>query len=39
VYRLTAAGRKQLDAERSRWEQLSQAMAGIFAPPAPEAET
>ena len=39
VYRLTAAGRKQLDAERSRWEQLSKAMAGIFAPPAPEAET
>ena len=36
VYRLTAAGRKQLAAERSRWEQLSEAMAGIFAPPAPE---
>jgi transcriptional regulator len=39
VYRLTAAGRKQLDAERSRWEQLSQAMAGIFAAPTPESET
>jgi PadR family transcriptional regulator, regulatory protein PadR len=39
VYRLTAAGRKQLDAERSRWEQLSQAMAGIFAAPIPESET
>ena len=39
VYRLTAARRKQLDAERSRWEQLSRAMAGIFAPPASEAET
>jgi PadR family transcriptional regulator PadR len=36
VYRLTAAGRKQLAVERSRWEQLSEAMAGIFAPPAPE---
>ena len=39
VYRLTAAGRKQLDAERSRWEQLSEAMAGILAPPAREAES
>ena len=36
VYRLTAAGRKQLAAERSRWEQLSEAMAGIFAPPTAE---
>ena len=36
VYRLTPAGRKRLAAERSRWEQLSTAMAGIFAPPAPE---
>ena len=39
VYRLTAAGRKHLAAERSRWEQLSEAMAGILAPPAPEPET
>jgi PadR family transcriptional regulator PadR len=39
VYRLTVAGRKQLDAERSRWEQLSEAMAGILAPPAREAGT
>ena len=38
VYRLTAAGRKHLAAERSRWEQLSEAMAGILAPPTPEAE-
>ena len=30
-YKLTAAGRKQLLAERSRWEQFSQAMAGILA--------
>jgi PadR family transcriptional regulator len=39
VYRLTAAGRKQLAAERSRWEQLSEAIAGILAPPAPETDT
>lgn len=36
VYRLTAAGRKQLAAERSRWEQLSEAIGGIMAPPTPE---
>ncbi|MBS1858254.1 MAG: PadR family transcriptional regulator [Acidobacteria bacterium] len=30
VYRLTAAGKKQLLAERSRWEQLVQAMGGIL---------
>jgi transcriptional regulator len=33
-YRLSATGRKQLAAERSRWEQFSVAMAGIFEPPA-----
>ena len=38
VYRLTAAGRKQLAAERSRWEQLSEAMAGILAAPIPETD-
>jgi transcriptional regulator len=32
VYRLTAKGRKRLAAERSRWEQLSDAIAGIFTP-------
>src|SRR6185295_3651885 len=32
VYRLTTAGKKQLLAERSRWEQLSEAMAGILDP-------
>ena len=32
VYRLTAAGKKQLLSERSRWEQLSEAMAGILDP-------
>lgn len=33
VYRLTATGKKQLVSERSRWEQLSQAIAGIMRPP------
>lgn len=32
VYRLTTTGKKQLLAERSRWEQLSEAMAGILNP-------
>ncbi|HXT17961.1 MAG TPA: PadR family transcriptional regulator [Gemmatimonadaceae bacterium] len=36
VYRLTPAGRKRLTAERSRWQQLSQAIEGLFVPPAPE---
>jgi len=35
VYRLTAAGRKQLAAERSRWESLADAVAGVLARPAP----
>ncbi len=29
-YRLTAAGKKQLVAERSRWEQLSDAIRGVL---------
>ena len=33
VYRLTAAGRKQLVAEKSRWEQLSRAIGAIMQPP------
>ena len=33
VYRLTAAGRKQLQSERSRWEQLSSAIALIMTGP------
>lgn len=33
VYKLTPAGRKQLRAERSRWEQLSRAIAAIMNPP------
>jgi len=33
VYRLTAAGRKQLQSERTRWEQLSSAIARIMTEP------
>jgi PadR family transcriptional regulator PadR len=33
VYRLTAAGRKQLQSERSRWEQVSSAIARIMTGP------
>lgn len=36
MYRLTAKGRARLAAERSRWEQLSEAIAGLMLPPAPE---
>lgn len=32
-YRLTARGRKQLTAERSKWEQFCEAMGGIMSPP------
>jgi PadR family transcriptional regulator, regulatory protein PadR len=38
VYRLTAAGRRQLTAERSRWAELSAAIAGILRPTASETE-
>jgi transcriptional regulator len=31
-YRLTAAGRKQLEAEQSRWDQMSQAIARVLRP-------
>ncbi|MGH7638535.1 MAG: PadR family transcriptional regulator [Gemmatimonadaceae bacterium] len=34
VYRLTAAGRKHLLAQRSRWERMAQAIAAIFGTPA-----
>lgn len=34
MYRLTAKGRAQLAAERSKWERLSGAMAGLMQPPA-----
>jgi PadR family transcriptional regulator PadR len=36
VYRLTPAGKRRLTVERSRWEQMSQAIAGLFVPPAAE---
>ncbi len=39
IYKLTPAGRSQLAVERSRWEQLSQAIAGLMQPPATEAES
>ena len=32
VYTLTAAGRKQLAAEQSKWERLSQVIAGLMRP-------
>src|ERR1700687_6131922 len=32
VYRLTAAGKKQLRSERSRWEEISGAIAAILYP-------
>ena len=38
VYRLTPAGRKQLAVERSKWDQLAAAIAGIMQPPATEPE-
>jgi PadR family transcriptional regulator, regulatory protein PadR len=34
VYRLTTVGRKRLVEERSRWEQLAEAIAGVMIPPA-----
>lgn len=36
MYRLTPKGRSRLAAERSRWEQLSEAIAGLMLPPAAE---
>ncbi len=38
AYRLTAAGKKQLAHERSNWERLSSAMAGILTPGGQEGE-
>ena len=37
VYRLTERGRKQLETERSRWRQITEAIAGLMKP-LPEAE-
>jgi PadR family transcriptional regulator len=34
VYKLTAAGRRQLTEERSRWEQITDAIAGVLNPAA-----
>ena len=39
VYRLTAAGRKRLVAERTKWERMTQAIAGILNPPITEGES
>ena len=38
VYKLTPAGRKQLAVERSKWETLAAAIAGVMQPPATEPE-
>ncbi|MGA2095322.1 MAG: PadR family transcriptional regulator [Candidatus Acidiferrum sp.] len=38
VYRLTAGGQKQLESERSRWEQVSEAIAGVLNPGRKESE-
>ena len=38
-YRLTATGKKQLSKERSRWAQLSDAIAGVLNPCEKERET
>ena len=38
VYRLSAAGKKKLASERSRWAQISQAIAGILGPAGEESE-
>ena len=37
VYRLTAAGRKRLTEERTRWEQISDAIGGVLNPAKKEA--
>src|SRR5262249_19335375 len=38
VYKLTTAGKKHLAAERSRWEQLTEAVESILNPPKRESE-
>jgi PadR family transcriptional regulator, regulatory protein PadR len=38
IYRLTAAGKKQLATERSRWAQLAEAVEGILNPAREESE-
>jgi PadR family transcriptional regulator PadR len=39
VYRLTKSGRRQLSAERSRWEKITAAIAGIMSPAKEGSET
>ena len=39
VYRLTKTGKKQLVSERSRWERITAAIAGIMNPGKKESET
>ncbi|HEY4215824.1 MAG TPA: PadR family transcriptional regulator [Gemmatimonadaceae bacterium] len=39
AYTITAAGRKQLAVERSKWELLSKAIAGVMQPPTTQAES
>ena len=39
IYRLTAGGKKQLVSERSRWEQLAEAIARALNPENKESET
>jgi PadR family transcriptional regulator PadR len=39
VYRLTSAGKKRLLAERSKWAQLSDAIAGVLDPAAAKRES
>lgn len=38
-YSLTTSGRKQLAAERSRWNQFSEAIAGLMNPPESEVQS
>ena len=39
IYRLTKSGRRQLDAERSRWARLREAIEGILNPAKQESES
>ena len=39
IYTLTVAGEKQLAAERSRWQRLTYALAGLMLEPPTESET
>lgn len=38
VYRLTTKGKRQLESERSRWAQVSEAIAGVLNPAKKESE-